>query len=98
MARPYFSLPELEAAAALVHRQMSPTPQYDWPLLAERAGCEVWVKHENHGPTGAFKARGGVTFVDWLRRAHPEAPGIITATRGNHGQSQARAAKAAGLR
>jgi threonine dehydratase len=98
MAQPILTLPELEAAAALVHRQMSPTPQYDWPLLAERAGCEVWVKHENHGPTGAFKARGGITFVDWLRRAHPEAPGIITATRGNHGQSQARAATAAGLR
>ncbi len=98
MREPVFTLAEIEAAAALVHRHMSPTPQYAWPLLAARAGCEVWVKHENHGPTGAFKVRGGITFVDWLRRAHPEAPGIVTATRGNHGQSQARAATAAGLR
>jgi threonine dehydratase len=95
---PYLSLPEIEAAAALVHRHMAPTPQYAWPLLSARAGCEVWVKHENHGPTGAFKVRGGITFVDWLRRTHPGAPGIVTATRGNHGQSQARAATAAGLR
>ena len=95
---PDFSQPELEAAAALVHRHMAPTPQYAWPLLSGRLGCTVWVKHENHGPTGAFKARGGVTFIDWLRRTHPDTPGIITATRGNHGQSQARAATAAGLR
>lgn len=95
---PYFSRDELEAAAALVHRQMSATPQYAWPQLAEALGCTVWVKHENHGPTGAFKVRGGITFIDWLRRAHPDRPGIITATRGNHGQSQARAARAAGLR
>ncbi len=95
---PYFRQPELEAAAALVHRHMAPTPHYAWPLLSERLGCTVWVKHENHGPTGAFKARGGVTFIDWLRRTHPDTPGIITATRGNHGQSQARAATAAGLR
>ncbi len=95
---PYLSTGELDAAAALVHRHMGPTPQYVWPLLSARAGCEVWVKHENHGPTGAFKVRGGITFIDWLRRTHPDAPGIITATRGNHGQSQARAAVAAGLR
>ena len=93
-----FTLEELEAAAELVHRHMPPTPQYAWPQIAAELGCEVWVKHENHGPTGAFKARGGVTFVDWLRRKHPDSPGIITATRGNHGQSQARAARAAGLR
>ncbi|WP_343079755.1 threonine dehydratase [Ostreiculturibacter nitratireducens] len=93
-----FTQAELEAAAALVHSQMSPTPQYAWPQLSERAGCEVWVKHENHGPTGAFKIRGGIAFIDWLRRTQPDCPGIITATRGNHGQSQARAATAAGLR
>lgn len=94
----YLTLEDLEAAAALVHRHMAPTPQYAWPLLSARAGCEVWVKHENHGPTGAFKVRGGITYIDWLRRTHPGVPGIITATRGNHGQSQARAAVAAGLR
>ena len=94
----YLTLDELDDAAALVHRHMPPTPQYAWPLLSARAGCEVWVKHENHGPTGAFKVRGGITYIDWLKRTHPEAPGIITATRGNHRQSQARAAAAAGLR
>lgn len=77
---------------------MAPTPQYSWPLLNARAGCQLWVKHENHGPTGAFKVRGGITFIDWLARAHPDSRGICTATRGNHGQSQARAAKSKGLR
>ncbi|MDW4548286.1 threonine dehydratase [Defluviimonas sp. D31] len=93
-----FTLPEIEDAARLVHRHMPPTPQYAWPQLAARTGAEVWVKHENHGPTGAFKARGAIAFIDWLRRTHPDCPGIITATRGNHGQAQARAARAAGLR
>ncbi len=92
-----FTKDDLADAAALVHSQMPPTPQFAWPQLAARLGCEVWVKHENHTPTGAFKVRGGITFIDWLRRAHPEIPGICTATRGNHGQSQARAAVAAGL-
>lgn len=93
-----FSVAELEAAAELVHGQMAPTPQYEWPGLSRAASAEVWVKHENHAPTGAFKVRGGITFMDWLRREHPDSPGICTATRGNHGQSQARAATAAGLR
>ena len=93
-----FTLPELEAAAALVHRTVPASPQHRWPLLDEATGARVIVKHENHLPTGAFKVRGGVTLVDWLRRTHPEAPGLVTATRGNHGQSQARAAVAAGLR
>ena len=96
-AGPLFDLAELEAAAALVHGRMAATPQYSWPLLNRAAGCEVWVKHENHTPTGAFKLRGAFTFIDWLRRTHPEAPGICTATRGNHGQGQALAATAAGL-
>jgi threonine dehydratase len=93
-----FSRVELEAAAALVHARVPATPQHLWPLLSERAGARVWVKHENHAPTGAFKVRGGVTLIDWLRREHPGMRGIVTATRGNHGQSQARAAVAAGLR
>ncbi|MFB0872021.1 MULTISPECIES: threonine dehydratase [unclassified Sphingobium] len=91
------SLPSLRAAAAMVHAHVPPTPQYAWPLLAARTGCDLWVKHENHLPTGAFKARGAITYIDWLRRVHPEVTGIITATRGNHGQAQARAATAAGL-
>ena len=89
---------DLEAAADLVRRHMPPTPQYAWPLLSQSCGAEVWVKHENHTPTGAFKIRGGITFIDWLKRTQPGTPGICTATRGNHGQSQARAATAAGLR
>ncbi len=93
-----FTLADLDAAADLVHRHMAPTPQYAWPQLAARTGAEVWVKHENHGPIGAFKVRGAITFIDWLRRTHPDCPGIITATRGNHGQAQARAATRAGLR
>jgi threonine dehydratase len=93
-----FTTSELEAALRLVHSQMDPTPQHHWPLLSARTGAEVWVKHENHGPIGAFKARGAITFIDWLRRTHPDATGIITATRGNHGQAQARAATRAGLR
>ena len=92
-----FTLTELEDAARLVHARMQPTPQIRWPLLAARTGADVVVKHENHAPTGAFKVRGGITFIDWLTRTHPDMRGIVTATRGNHGQSQARAAVAAGL-
>ncbi|MBO6602934.1 MAG: threonine dehydratase [Roseicyclus sp.] len=88
---------DLNAAADLVYTQMRPTAQYAWPQLAARTGAEVWVKHENHTPTGSFKARGAITFIDWVRRAHPDARGICTATRGNHGQGQARQALAAGL-
>ena len=94
---PIFDKQELEDAARLVHEQVPPTPQYSWPLINEAAGAEVWVKHENHTPTGAFKIRGGITYMDWLLRASPGVRGICTATRGNHGQSQARAATAAGL-
>jgi threonine dehydratase len=94
---PLFNKDEIGEAARLVYKTMPPTPQYVWPLLSRRVGATVWVKHENHAPTGAFKIRGGVTFIDWLRRRHPAIAGIVTATRGNHGQSQARAATAAGL-
>lgn len=92
-----FTQEELDAAHQLVRQHVPPTPQHVWPLLGQALGAQVVVKHENHAPTGAFKVRGGVTFIDWLRRSHPECRGIITATRGNHGQSQARAAVAAGL-
>ncbi len=90
-------LSQIEAAAKLVHRFMPPTPQYSWPMLNQRAGCEVWVKHENHTPVGAFKVRGGIVYMDWLHRTHPEAKGVVSATRGNHGQSQAFAAGKFGL-
>ncbi|ARE39073.1 Threonine dehydratase [Rhodovulum sp. P5] len=97
MPEPLFSLEELQAAAAFVHDRMPPTPQYAWPLLGEEVGAKVWVKHENHTPTGAFKVRGAHTFIDWLKRTQPDCPGIVTATRGNHGQGQALAARAAGM-
>lgn len=92
-----FAREELEAAAALVHRVQPPTPQIAWPLLAERLGCPAVVKHENHTRLGAFKVRGGVTFMDWLKRTQPQVRGVICATRGNHGQSVALAAARAGL-
>lgn len=90
-------LAELESAAALVHAVMPPTPQYNWPLLSERAGFEVWVKHENHTPIGAFKVRGGVVLLDALRK-RANFRGVISATRGNHGQSLAFACARAGVR
>jgi threonine dehydratase len=92
-----FTQDDLKAAHRLVTAAMPPTPQHAWPLLAERTGARVWVKHENHTPTGSFKVRGALTFIDWLAREHPEARGICTATRGNHGQGQAWAATARGL-
>jgi threonine dehydratase len=80
-----------------VHGVFPPTPQYAWPLLAARSGAEVWVKHENHTPTGAFKVRGGLVYLDRLKRDRPGVPGVVSATRGNHGQSLAYAGKRAGL-
>lgn len=93
-----FDLNELQQAADMVHAAIGRSPEITWPMLSGELGATIVVKHENHLPTGAFKARGGVTFIDWLRRTNPECPGVISATRGNHGQSQARAAVAAGLR
>ncbi|WP_376094920.1 threonine dehydratase [Roseomonas sp. CCTCC AB2023176] len=90
-------LPALEAAARLVHAVFPPTPQFAWPLLAARTGAEVWVKHENHTPTGAFKVRGGIVYMDRLRRERPGIAGVISATRGNHGQSLAYAGARAGV-
>jgi len=76
---------------------MPPTPQYPWPLLAQRVGAEVWVKHENHTPTGAFKVRGGLVYADRCRRERPAVTGLISATRGNHGQSLAFAGRRYGI-
>lgn len=76
---------------------MQPTPQYRWPLLEQRARGELWVKHENHAPTGAFKIRGGLVYLQMLREAEPQVAGIVTATRGNHGQSVAMAARLTGI-
>jgi threonine dehydratase len=90
------TLSDLERASAIVYRAMPPTPQYVWPLIAREAGCELWVKHENHTPTGAFKVRGGLTHMA-LRKARGEINGVITATRGNHGQSIPFAARRVGI-
>jgi threonine dehydratase len=83
---------DLEAAASIVYGSMVPTPQQRWPLLDQRCGAEVWVKHENHTPVGAFKVRGGLVYMDDLFRSQPGVRGIVAATRGNHGQSVAFAA------
>ncbi len=95
---PPYSLADLEAAAELVHRFVPPTPAYAWPLLAQRVGADIVVKHENHTPTGAFKVRGGVVYCERLARERPHVKGIISATRGNHGPSLAFAARAFGLK
>ena len=90
-------LETLQEAAALVHRTVPPTPQYCWPLLSRRVGAELWVKHENHTPIGAFKIRGGLVYLDAVQRSHPSLRGVVTATTGNHGQSIALAAAHLGL-
>ncbi|HEX6626761.1 MAG TPA: threonine dehydratase [Gemmatimonadaceae bacterium] len=92
------SLELLEEAARLVHRHMPPTPQYRWPLLDRRTGARVWVKHENHTPTGAFKVRGGLVYLHELCRNGDKPEGVVSATTGNHGQSIGFAARAHGVR
>jgi threonine dehydratase len=91
------SVDEFEAVQRIVYGAMPPTPQYAWPLLAEALGSEVWVKHENHTPLGAFKVRGGLVYMSRWREREPHARGVISATRGNHGQSVAFAARRHGL-
>jgi threonine dehydratase len=91
------SAEDLAWAAGVVGQSVPPTPQYAWPLLAERVGTQVWVKHENHTPTGAFKVRGGLIYAQRLRTGRPGVKGLISATRGNHGQSIAFAGRAAGI-
>ncbi len=83
----------IEAASNVVYETLTPTPQICWPLLCERTGCEVWVKHENHTPIGAFKIRGGLTYLHHLKKTAPKVTKVIAATRGNHGQSIALAAR-----
>jgi len=94
---PLFTLDELAEATATVRSLVPPTPAYAWPLLAQRLGLTVVVKHENHTPTGSFKARGGLVYVDALCRADRGLKGLVTATRGNHGQSVALAAARNGV-
>ena len=92
-----FDLAELEQAHGIVGAAMPPTPAHGWPLLSERLGADVIVKHENHTPIGAFKVRGGLVYLDRLKRERPDVAGVISATRGNHGQSLAFAARRYGV-
>jgi threonine dehydratase len=92
------SLKQLRTTADFVHSILPPTPQIRWPLLCQRTGAEVWVKHENHQPVGAFKVRGGLVYMSELKQREPDVAGVIAATRGNHGQSIAFAAARTGLR
>ncbi|MBV8618282.1 MAG: threonine dehydratase [Curvibacter sp.] len=94
---PLPSLQDIEAAAQVVYREFQPTPQYRWGQLGERLGAECWVKHENHTPVGAFKIRGGLTYFDQLARQGRMPREVISATRGNHGQSIGWAARAHGV-
>ena len=92
-----FSLDDLERATSVVRSVMPPTPQYAWPLLRRRYGVELVVKHENHTPIGAFKVRGGLTYLHRLRLERAQAKGVVSATRGNHGQSLAFAGRQFGV-
>jgi len=91
------SLSDIEAAAQVVYRAFPPTPQYRWALLSQRLGTDCWVKHENHTPVGAFKIRGGLTYFDQLRQRGALPREVVSATRGNHGQSIGWAARAHGV-
>jgi threonine dehydratase len=91
------TLADIEAAAHVVYRDMPPTPQYRWGLLSERLGTSCWLKHENHTPVGAFKIRGGLTYFNQLRQRGALPREVISATRGNHGQSMGWAARAHGV-
>jgi threonine dehydratase len=92
-----FTLAELESVIPLVRASVPPTPQYAWPLLKVHTGVDIVVKHENHTPIGSFKVRGGIVYFERLKRRHPKVRGIVTATRGNHGQSLAFAGSRAGI-
>lgn len=91
------SLARIREAQDVLYRYMPPTPQYSWPLINQRLGAEVWIKHENHTPVGAFKIRGALIYLEWLRREDPGLKGVVAATRGNHGQGVAMAARLHGL-
>ena len=91
------SLADIEAAARTVYQDFPPTPQYRWGLLSERLGTDCWLKHENHTPVGAFKIRGGLTYFDQLAQRGALPREVISATRGNHGQSMGWAARRHGV-
>jgi threonine dehydratase len=98
------TLSQIRDAQSAVYRSMPPTPQFSWPLINQRFAVDsqistgVWIKHENHSPVGAFKLRGALVYMDWLRQTQPQVTGVVAATRGNHGQGVGRAARLAGLK
>jgi threonine dehydratase len=98
------SLAQIRDVQTIVYRNMPPTPQYTWPLINQRLSTEehgpteAWIKHENHTPVGAFKLRGALVYVDWLKQTQPDLSGVVAATRGNHGQGVAMAARLSGMR
>jgi threonine dehydratase len=97
-------LARIQEAQSIVYRHMPPTPQYIWPLVNRRLcngawdDVEAWIKHENHSPVGAFKLRGALVYTEWLKRTESQLEGVVAATRGNHGQGVAMAARLAGLK
>ena len=98
------SLAQIREAQQIVYRSMPPTPQYSWPLINQRLsspgqpGVEAWIKHENHTPVGAFKLRGALVYLEWLKRTQPNLQGVVAATRGNFGQGVGFAARLFGLK
>ena len=92
------SLAEIREAQAVIYRYMPPTPQYSWPLTNKRLEAEVWIKHENHTPIGAFKLRGALVYIEWLKESRTSLEGVVAATRGNHGQGVGMAARLLGLK
>jgi len=92
------SLTQIHEVRAVLYRYMPPTPQYSWPLVNQRLGTEAWIKHENHTPVGAFKLRGALVYLDWLKKTQPSLKGVVAATRGNHGQGVGMAARLLGLK
>jgi threonine dehydratase len=92
------TLDQIHEAQNIVNRFMPPTPQYSWPLINQRLGAEVWIKHENHSPVGAFKLRGALVYGTWLKQTQPDLAGVVAATRGNFGQGVAMAARVLGMK
>lgn len=89
---------QIHEAQTVLYRHMSPTPQHSWPLINQRLGAESWIKHENHTSVGAFKIRGALVYVSWLKQTQPDMSGVVAATRGNHGQGVAMAARLVGVK
>lgn len=89
---------QIQEAQSIIYRYMAPTSQYTWPLINQRLGADAWVKHENHTPVGAFKLRGALVYLNWLKATIPDISGVIAATRGNHGQGVAMAARLVGVK